>query len=49
MGTFQKGSEDLHVLLESLTDSKLRAKGLARAEVAVKKKGASYWQASGEN
>ena len=48
-GAFQKDSEDLHALLESLADSKLRAKGLARAEEAVKKKVASYWQASGEN
>ena len=30
MGTFQEGSPDLHALLETLADSKLRAKGLAR-------------------
>ena len=30
MGAFQEGSKDLHALLESLADSKLRAKGLAR-------------------
>ena len=30
MGTFQEGSKDLHALLESLADCKLRAMGLAR-------------------
>ena len=30
MGAFQEGSKDLHALLETLSDSKLRAKGLAR-------------------
>ena len=30
MGTFQEGSKDLHALLETVADSKLRAKGLAR-------------------
>ena len=30
MGTFQEGSKDLHSLLETLADHKLRAKGLAR-------------------
>ena len=30
MRTFQEGSNDLHALLETLADSKLRAKGLAR-------------------
>ena len=30
MGAFQKSSKDLHALLESLADSKLRAEGLAR-------------------
>ena len=30
MGAFQEGSKDLHALLETLADSKLRAKGLAR-------------------
>ena len=30
MGTFQDGSKDLHALLETLADCKLRAMGLAR-------------------
>ena len=30
MGTFQEGSKDLHALLETLADCKLRARGLAR-------------------
>ena len=30
MGTFQEGSKDLHSLLETIADSKLRARGLAR-------------------
>ena len=30
MGTFQEGSKDLHYLLETLADSKIRARGLAR-------------------
>jgi hypothetical protein len=30
MGAFQEGSKDLHALLDTLADSKLRAKGLAR-------------------
>ena len=30
VGAFQEGSHDLHVLLESLANSKLKAKGLAR-------------------
>ena len=30
LGAFQEGSKDLHSLLESMADSKLRAKGLAR-------------------
>ena len=30
MGTFQEGSKDLHSLLETLSDHKLRTRGLAR-------------------
>ena len=30
VGAFQEGSQDLHALLESMADSKLKAKGLAR-------------------
>ena len=30
VGAFQEGSNDLHALLESMADSKLKAKGLAR-------------------
>ena len=30
MGSFQEGSKDLHALLETLADCRLRARGLAR-------------------
>ena len=30
IGTFKKGSKDLHALLETLSDFKLRAKGVVR-------------------
>ena len=30
LGAFQEGSKDLHTLLDTLADSQLRAKGLAR-------------------
>jgi hypothetical protein len=37
MGTFQEGSKDLHALLETLADCKLRARGLARGREGTEK------------
>jgi hypothetical protein len=36
-GAFQEGSKDLHALLDTLVDSKLRAKGLARGGEGTEK------------
>jgi hypothetical protein len=36
MGSFQEGSKDLHALLETLADCRLRARGLARGREVSK-------------
>ena len=42
MGTFQEGSKDLHALLETLADCKLRAMGLARGREGTERERSTF-------